>query len=127
MAATRMVLRLTCEGKSKYVAVPLDKDLGSPETSAEIARAFGVSAGRLESISFVTYVNQEVQERAEWGSMITKSKQVAHYEEIPLNLNGHDLAHPYNACIKGVLLNADDRRWKIEVKFAIERSFREHE
>ena len=100
--ATRMVLRLTYDGKTKYVAVPLDKDLGSAETSAEIARAFAVSAGRVESISRVTYVNEEVQERAEFGPMVTKSKQVAHYAEIPLNLNGHDLAHPYNAYIKNV-------------------------
>ena len=125
--ATRMVLRLTYNEVTKNVAVPLDKDLDSWETRDEIKRAFGVSAGRVESISQVTYVNEEVQERAENGKMITKSKRVPQYDEIPLNLNGHDLAHPYNAYIKGVLLNADDRRWKLEVKFAIERSFREHE
>ena len=33
------------------MAVPLDKDLGSPETSAEIIRAFGVTAERVESIT----------------------------------------------------------------------------
>ena len=124
--ATRMVLRLTYEGRTKNVAVPLDKDLGSAETSAEIARAFGVSAGRVESIAKVTYVNEEVQERAENGRIIAKSKQVSRYEEIPLNLNWHDLAHPANARIKEFFFTRDGL-WKIEVKFATERSFREHE
>lgn len=125
-----MVLRLTYDGKSKDVAVPLDKDLGSTETSAEIARAFGVSAGRVESISLVKYVNEEVQERAENGRMIAKSKRVAYYEEIPLNLNGHDLAHPYNVRINKILFwdpNRSCPAGHVEVKFAIERSFREHE
>ena len=116
--ATRMVLRLTCDdGKyprqTKNVAVPLDKDLGSAETSAEIARAFGVSAGRVESIT------------ACWPVGNANGQPV--YEGIPLNLNWHDLAHPANARIKGLLFNGQDGLWKVEVKFAIERSFREHE
>lgn len=125
--ATRMVLRLTCsDGKyphdTKNVAVPLDKDLGSPETSAEIARAFGVSAGRVESIT-VIYPRTDDE---------GLSRTI--HENIPLNLNWHDLAHPANARIFGLLFNGQDGQpyatiafWKVEVKFATERSFREHE
>lgn len=111
--ATRMVLRLTYDGRTKNVAVPLDKDLGSAETSAEIARAFGVSAGRVESISVC------------WPGRNKEGLPV--YEGIPLNLNWHDLAHPANARIKGLLFNGQDGQCKVEVKFAIERSYREHE
>ena len=108
-----MVLRLTHDGMTKNVAVPLDKDLGSAETSAELARAFGVSAGRVESIS--------VRGRGCDGNGPIPA------ENIPLNLNGYDLSHAYNARIKGWLFNGQDFQWKLEVKFAIERSFREHE
>lgn len=124
--ATRMVLYLTYDDKSKYVAVPMDKDLGSSETSAEIARAFGVSAGRVESISVVTTGNAErVKQVSEWGGEMWVNKQEKKYLNIPLNLNGHDLAHPYNASIKKILLG--ECRCCLEVKFMIERSFREHE
>ena len=125
-----MVLRLTYNEITKNVAVPLDKDLGSPETSAEIARAFGVSAGRVESISHVTYVEKEEQERAENGRMIAKRKRVAQYENIPLNLNGYDLSYAYNARINRIFFWDPSRSCQVghvEVKFAIERSFREHE
>ena len=125
-AATRMVLHLTYDDKSKYVAVPFDKDLGSAETSAEIARAFGVSAGRVESISVVSLVPGEKQVRTEWGGVKTMANNEKRYIDMPLNLNGHDLAHPYNTGIKNFLFNVQDR-WRVEVKFAIERSFREHE
>ena len=111
--ATRMVLRLTYDNRTKNVAVPLDKDLGSAETSAEIARAFGVSAGRVESIAVI--------------HPRSNNDGLSRYEAIPLNLNWHDLAHPANARIKGLLFNGQDGQWKVEVKFAIERSFREHE
>lgn len=124
--ATRMVLYLTYDDKSKYVAVPMDKDLGSSESSAEIARAFGVSAGRVESISVVTIGDAErVKQVTEWGDVTWVNKQEKKYQNIPLNLNGHDLAHPYNASIKNFLLG--HRRWCLEVKFTMERSFREHE
>lgn len=124
--ATRMVLYLTYDDKSKYVAVPMDKDLGSSESSAEIARAFGVSAGRVESISVVTIGDAErVKQVTEWGDVTWVNKQEKKYQNIPLNLNGHDLAHPYNASIKIFLLG--HRRWCLEVKFTMERSFREHE
>lgn len=105
-----MVLRLTCsDGKyprdTKNVAVPLDKDLGSPETSAEIARAFGVSEGRVESITAIyAKPNNDGPSR---------------YEAIPLNLNWHDLAHPANARINKLLFNGQDGQWKVEVKFAM--------
>lgn len=125
--ATRMVLYLTYDDKSKYVAVPMDKDLGSSETSAEIARAFGVSAGRVESISVVTIRNAErVKQVTECGGVTWVNKQEKKYLNIPLNLNWHDLAHPANARINKLLLNVEDL-WKVEVKFTIERSFREHE
>ena len=124
--ATRMVLRLTHGGMTKNVAVPLDKDLGSAETSAEIARAFGVSAGRVESIAKVTYEKHEVPQQTEFGTKMV-CKQVPRYEDIPLNLNWHDLAHPVNAHIKGLLFNRQDGTLYVEVKFATERSFREHE
>lgn len=121
-----MVLRLTHDGMTKNVAVPLDKDLGSAETSAEIARAFGVSAGRVESIAKATYEKHQVPQQTEHGTKMV-CHQVARYEEIPLNLNWHDLAHPANARIKGLLFNGQDGQWKVEVKFATERTFREHE
>ena len=124
-AATRMVLHLTYDDKSKYVAVPFDKDLGSAETSAEIARAFGVSAGRVEGISVVIVQEKTVQEKTDFGTKMVAKKE-KRYIDMPLNLNGHDLAHPYNTGIKNFLFNIQDR-WRVEVKFAIERSFREHE
>ena len=102
--ATRMVLRLTYEGRTKNVAVPLDKDLGSAETSAEIARAFGVSAGRVESITAINH---------------GRNHNGFSQEAIPLNLNWHDLAHPANARIKKLLFNGQDAQWKLEVKFAM--------
>ena len=121
-----MVLRLTHDGRTKNVAVPLDLDIGSAQTSAEIARAFGVSAGRVESIAKVTYEKHQVPKVTEFGTTMV-CQQAALYEEIPLNLNWHDLAHPANARIKGMLFNGQDGQWKVEVKFGTERSFREHE
>ena len=105
-----MVLRLTCDdGKYpreiKNVAVPLDKDLGSPETSAEIARAFGVYKGRVESITAI------------YAKPNSDGRPI--YEAIPLNLNWHDLAHPANARINKLLFNGQDAQWKLEVKFAM--------
>ena len=105
-----MVLRLTCDdGKyprdTKNVAVPLDKDLGSPETSAEIARAFGVYKGRVESITAIC------PGRNHHG--------LNQNEAIPLNLNWHDLAHPANARINKLLFNGQDAQWKVQVKFAM--------
>lgn len=90
----------------------MDKDLGSPETSAEIARAFGVTeAERVESITVVG------------GCQCKHGVGFSACElcdlEIPLNLNWHDLAHPANACIKDVLFKkgAGDH-WLLNVEFA---------
>ena len=112
--ALYMVLRLYCnEGqdpnKPMNVAVPLDKDLGSPETSAAIATAFGVSAGRaVESIK-ATKRKRLHGEEIEYMDIAR--------EVIPLNINWHDLEHPANAHIKGVLFDGQHSQWKVEVKF----------
>lgn len=81
----RMVLCLRHNGTTfKHVAVPLSKDLGSPETAAEIARAFGVTATVIESLTIKTTPSRN------------SSTQELLFENLPLNLNGHDLQHKFN-------------------------------
>lgn len=87
----RMVLHFGHYGIFKRVAVPFDKDLGSPETAAEIACAFGVAATAIESLA----VKQMPQRNS--------STLGLPFENLPLNLNGHDLEHAFNRRLHSLL------------------------
>ena len=112
MVPRHFVLRLWHDGKNSNVAVRLDKELGSAETAAEIARAFGVNSVQIKSIlAFPLH-----------GPTHTPANPA---ENIPLNLNGYDIGHAYNLRIKNLLFGD---RYVLRVEFApTERSYREHE
>ena len=110
MVPRHFVLRLWHDGKNSNVAVRLDKELGSAETAAEIARAFGVNSVQIKSI---------------FAFPLNGPNPADNAENIPLNLNGYDIGHAYNLRIKNLLFGD---RYVLRVEFApTERSYREHE
>ena len=98
----RMVLCLGHNDTFQHVAVPFDKDLGSPETSAEIARAFGIAATSIESLTM------------KWMPSRNSSTQELPFSNLPLNLNGHDLEHKFNHKLHPLLFG---ERIYLDVKF----------
>ena len=100
----RMVLCLRHNGTTfKHVAVPFSKDFGSPETAAEIARAFGVTATAIESLTIKQTPSRNT------------STQELTFENLPLNLNGRDLEHKFNHRFHTLLFGGGD--WYLDVKF----------
>ena len=105
----RMVLCLSHNGIFKRVAVPFDKDLGSPETSAEVARAFGSAATSIESLTISCWLNGHGH----------------HFEHVPLNLNGYDFEHPFQKNLREIVFEkctsnafrACDKHFYLDVKF----------
>ena len=98
----RIVLCLSHNGIFKRVAVPFDKDLGSPEISAEVARAFGIAATSIESLTM-----------KEMPSPQTSGRELP-VSNLPLNLNGHDLEHKFNHSLHSLLFG---ERFYLDVKF----------
>ena len=99
----RMVLCLSHCGVFKRVAVSFDQDLGSPETADEIARAFGVTATAIKSLTIKQTPSRNT------------STQELTFENLPLNLNGRDLEHKFNHRFHTLLFGGGD--WYLDVKF----------
>ena len=98
----RMVLLLGHNDTFKHVAVSFDKDLGSPETTAEIASAFGVAATSIESLAIKSMPDRH------------SSTLELPAANLPLNLNGHDLNHPFNRKMQNLVFG---ERWYVAIKF----------
>ena len=107
----KMVLKIHDRDSGEGVNVALSMDLALHEdiVAATMAKAFKLNAD-----------DYEFPARLEWmiacGPMKGKHEYVE--ENIPLELNGHDLLNPLNKRIRNMLFS--DSHW-IEVKFAIKK------
>lgn len=112
--AKKMILQLWHDSEFANVAVSIDRELGSQETADQIAREFGILDSCQIKRMFVAWRGER--------------HPLPKEENIPLNMNGHDIQHPFNKRI-WTLLFAEPHMspWSIHVEFEKSRYFREHE